>query len=67
MFGGLECVAADLDGTLLGPDGLPGKADRAAVRALSAAGIRVVAVTGGIPTSRSGRSVSRDAIPPPSV
>ena len=49
MFGGLECVAADLDGTLLGPDGLPGKADRAAVRALSAAGIRVVAVTGRHP------------------
>ena len=49
MFGGLECVAADLDGTLLGPDELPGEADRAAVRALSAAGIRVVAVTGRHP------------------
>ncbi len=49
MFGGLECVATDLDGTLLGPDGLPGEADRAAVRALSAAGIRVIAVTGRHP------------------
>lgn len=49
MFGGLECVAADLDGTLLGPDGLPGEADRAAIRALTAAGVRVLAVTGRHP------------------
>lgn len=49
MAGALECVAADLDGTLLGPDGLPGEEDRAAIRALSAAGVRVVAVTGRHP------------------